>query len=453
MSDRANSSHVLDRLLRPFAKVQPGEGTQAALMLVCVMLILTSYYVLKTAREGLILSRGSFGLGGDELKTYATAVMAVLLVPLVRGYGALANQLPRIRLINASYAVALGCLVAFYLLGRGGAPIGLAFFIWLGIANVLLVAQFWSYANDLYTEEQGQRLFAIIATGGSIGAIIGPKIAGDLDTYALMPVAAGILVAAAFVFNLIERAHERRAPNGVAEQPPSGAGGFSLVLRDRYLLLIALMLLVLNLVSTTGEFVLSSMVRDHALAVYPTDEVARRELIKAFYGDFFFWVNLVAFVLQAFVVSRVLDRIGVRRALFVLPFLALGIYTLIGLIGGLALVRLAKIGENGLNYSLQNTVRQALFLRTSRAVKYKAKIAIDTFFVRAGDTLSAIVVGVGIHQLGLGAQQFALINVLLVILWLAVAAGIAYQHRLLGSRLKEPVSPWTPVTAGAGGSP
>jgi AAA family ATP:ADP antiporter len=443
---------VLDRLLRPFSVVRPGEGLQALLMLVCVMLILTAYYVLKTAREGLILSRGSFGLRGDELKTYATAAMALMLVPVVRGYGKLANQLPRIRLINASYAVAMGCLFAFFLLGRAGIQIGLAFFIWLGIASVLLIAQFWSYANDLYSEEQGKRLFAIIATGGSLGAIVGPRIADDLGTYALMPVAAGILLVAAVVFNLIEYVHDKQGNNSFAEQPPSGEGGFKLILHDRYLLLIACMLLVLNLVNTTGEFVLSSVIRSHAEAVYPTDEAARRELIKAFYSDFFFWVNVLSFLLQAFVVSRVLDRIGVRRALFVLPLVAFGVYTLIGLVGGIALVRIAKITENGLDYSLQNTVRQALFLRTSRVVKYKAKAAIDTFFVRAGDTLSAVVVGVGIHQLSLGARAIALVNVGLVLVWLTIAVGIAHQYSLLGTRKESSPQPWRPATAGAGAS-
>src|SRR6476659_7600201 len=80
---------VLDRLLRPFAKVRPGEGLIAALMLVCVFLILTAYYLMKTAREGLILAGGTFGLKGDELKTYANGAMALLLIAVVPAYGAL----------------------------------------------------------------------------------------------------------------------------------------------------------------------------------------------------------------------------------------------------------------------------------------------------------------------------------------------------------------------------
>ncbi|HSK02575.1 MAG TPA: hypothetical protein VK932_15085 [Kofleriaceae bacterium] len=437
---------MLDRALRPFSKVHPGEGLVAVLMLACVFLILTSYYLMKTAREGLILAGGTFGLRGDELKTYANGAMAVLLVGIVPAYGMLANRVRRIRLINVSYAVVMVCLLGFFVLGRLGVPVGLAFFIWIGLVSVFLIAQFWSYANDLYTEEQGKRLFAIIATGGSLGAIFGPRIAKLADTFTVMLIAAGILVGCVALFNLIERVQRRHAADEhVAEAPITGAGGFSLVLRDRYLLLIGVMLLVLNLVNTTGEYVLSNAVRDHAHAVVPATahadlvgaareaalEADRREVIKAFYADFFSWVNLISFLIQAFLVSRVIGKLGVRGALFVLPLIAFGAYGAIGLVGGIALIRVAKICENGTDYSLQNTVRQALFLPTSRAVKYKAKAAIDTFFVRAGDTLSAVLVGFGVHQLGLGGRQLAFVNTGLVLVWLAVAAGIARHHRRL----------------------
>jgi AAA family ATP:ADP antiporter len=437
---------LLDRLLRPFTKVHPGEGVIAALLLVCVFSILSAYYAMKTAREGLILAGGTWGIAGDELKTYATGAMAILLVAVVPAYGALANRVRRIRLINISYAIVIASLLGFYVLGRAGLSIGLPFFIWLGLVSVFLIAQFWSYANDLYTEEQGKRLFAIIATGGSLGAIFGPRIAKLADTFTLLVIAAVLLAAATALFNVIDH---RTKHDHKSREPISGAGGFALVLRDRYLLLIACLLLVANLVNTTGEFVLSSAAREHAMALVPDRagvDVAvisaeRRELIKAFYSDFFSWVNLVSFVIQAFLVSRIIDKLGVRRALFALPLIAFGSYAMIGAIGGLALVRVAKIAENGTDYSLQNTVRQALFLPTDRVVKYKAKAAIDTFFVRAGDTLSAVVVGVGIHTFGLGGRDLALVNLILISLWLAIAAGIARRHRLISSEPDRPSQP------------
>lgn len=396
-------------------------------MLLCIFLILTSYYVMKTAREGLILERGAFGLEGEELKTYATGAMAVLLLGVVPAYGAVASRVPRIRLINLSYGFVMVSLIGFFIAGRAGLAIGLPFFVWLGLVNIFLVSQFWSYANDLYSEDQGKRLFAIIAIGGSAGAIIGPKLTKLADTYTLMIVAAGILIGSVVLFNLIERVHVRQARDRQAAEPISGAGGFSLVLRDRYLLLIAGMLVVANLVNTTGEYILSTAATEYASNASSSDE--KRELIKSFYGDFFFWVNLIGFVVQAFLVSRIMEHAGVRRSLFVLPLVAFLAYGMIGVVGGFALIRMAKIAENSTDYSLQNTVRQALFLPTDRAIKYKAKAAIDTFFVRGGDLLAAFVVWIGLHLLGAGVREFALVNLVLVLAWVAIAVGIVRRHR------------------------
>jgi AAA family ATP:ADP antiporter len=410
----------------------------AVLMLVCVFLILTAYYLMKTAREGLILAGGTFGLGGDELKIYASGAMALLLVGIVPAYSALANRVKRIRLINVSYVIVVGSLVAFAVLGRAGVPIGLAFFIWLGLVNVFLVAQFWSYANDIYSEEQGKRLFAIIAIGGSLGAIAGPYVSKLADTFSLLLVSAVILVGTLVLFNVIERMQKKQKHEKTEheDKPLAGAGGFSLVLRDRYLLLIAALLLVANLVNTTGEFILSNAVRDHAMQV-TGDEAAQRELIKGFYSDFFLWVNIIGFVIQAFLVSRIIGKIGVKYALFVMPVVALGAYALIGIIGGLALIRIGKTAENSLDYSINNTVRQALFLPTDRSVKYKAKAAIDMFFVRLGDTLSALLVGVGLHKLGFGVRQLAFVNVGLIVVWIVIAVGIAHRYSQLSHDEKE----------------
>jgi AAA family ATP:ADP antiporter len=441
---RESSSKLLDRAFRSFGKVEAGEGALIGLLLVCVFLILTSYYLLKTAREGLILSGGTFGLRGDELKTYATGAMAVLLFGLVPAYGWLAGRVRRIALVNASYAAVMVSLLGFFALARAGVPIGLPFFIWLGLVSLFLVAQFWSYCNDIYSEEQGKRLFGVIAIGGSMGAVLGPRIAKATETFLLLPLAAVILLGALALLNGIDR-HLATRQRTLAAAPIDGPGGFTLVLRDRYLLLIGLMLLVLNLINTTGEYVLSNAVREHAIALVPDSAHAelaadaqvaaiqadRRELIKGFYADFFSWVNLIGFLVQALLVSRILSKVGVRVALFIMPIVVFGAYSAIAVVGGLAVIRAAKIADNASDYSLQNTVRQALFLPTSRAVKYKAKAAIDTMFVRAGDLLSALLVGFWIHQVGLRGRELAVVNLGLVVLWLGLCAGIVRRHLAL----------------------
>ncbi len=140
-------------------------------------------------------------------------------------------------------------------------------------------------------------------------------------------------------------------------------------------------------------------------------------------------MNLAGLVIQMFFVSRIFKYFGVRAALFVLPVISFGGYAAIGLLGGLAVLRAAKTAENATDYSLQNTVKQALFLPTSREAKYKAKAAIDTIFVRFGDAASAAVVAVGLHVLHFGPRSFAFVNVALVLVWILLNVGIAREHR------------------------
>jgi AAA family ATP:ADP antiporter len=422
----------VERLLRVFAPVQRGEGLIVLLLLHTIFLILCSYYLLKTVREGLVLaSGGTFGLRGEELKLTASGVMAVLLIGIVPLYGAIASRVARIRLIRISYLAVLVSLGVFFVLGRAGVPVGVPFYLWLGIVNVFLIAQFWSYASDLCTEEQGKRLFAAIGIGGAAGAIVGPRLALLADTWMSMAIAAAMVAVCLVLFTLVERAAGRQRPAARREaaSPLAPGGGFALIRRDRYLALIAVLLVLANIVNTIGEFILSSAAVEHAAAA--ATDAERREMIKAFYASFYSWVNGVGFVVQAFLVSRLMVVSGVRTALFVLPTIALAGYGLIGLVGGLTLIRAAKVAENATDYSLQNTVRHALFLPTSREAKYKAKAAIDTFFVRAGDLIAALVVMIAVGRLGLSPAALAGVNVGLAIVWLGVAALLGRRHREL----------------------
>ena len=155
-----------------------------------------------------------------------------------------------------------------------------------------------------------------------------------------------------------------------------------------------------------------------------------QKFVGKFYAKFFFWVSLVGAVLQLFVVSRVIRYVGVPGALFFLPAIALTGYSIIAFVPVLGYIRFAKILENSADYSVQNTARQALFLPTSREVKYKAKAAIDTFFVRAGDVLSAGVVFAGSYFL-LNTEAFATMNAGLVTVWLLLATAIGWRYKKL----------------------
>ena len=192
-----------------------------------------------------------------------------------------------------------------------------------------------------------------------------------------------------------------------------------------------MLIVLLNVVNTTGGYVLNRLIVDEAAARFGTGASAlvdSRQFITAFSGSITAAVNLVGLLLQLFVTARVIRWIGIRGALFVLPIIALVNYSLIAAVPVLAVVRVGKILENSTDYSIQNTLRQALFLPTSREAKYKAKAAIDTFFTRTGDVLSAGVVGLG-QVLQMTTAAFALLNVAFTILWLGVAQRIAREHR------------------------
>ncbi len=429
----------LERFLRLFTDVRDGEGPQLVLLTLNVFLILTAYYVMKPVREALILDQP----GGAELKSYAYAAQAVLLVVLVPLYSSLATRLPRRRLINAVTAFFIACLPLFYLAAEADLPVGLVFFLWIGVFSLMVIAQFWAYANDVYTPDAGKRLFAVIAFGASSGAVFGAWISSHLirsiGVNPLLLAAATILAASLVLFNVIDlrgQAERRRAANPVAEDVPIGDGNaFGLVMRNRYLLLIALVIFLLNWVNSAGEYVLSSIVKHAADADVAAGRLSAGEegrFIGGFFADYFQLVNIVGMVLQLFVVSRAIKYLGVPIAVCILPAVALGSYTLAAIVPSLAIIRWVKTAENSVDYSLMNTVRQILFLPTTREEKYKAKQVIDSFVVRSGDVLAAGTVFVGTTFLSLGVSQFAWFNVALVLVWLAlsVATGLEFRRRV-----------------------
>src|SRR5262245_22965138 len=169
-----------------------------------VFVLLMAYYIIKPVREALIL-----GGAGAEIKSYAGAAQAVLFLLIVPLYSAYASRTNRIRLINGVTAFFISNLAVFYFLGRMQVPVGIAFFLWVGLFNLMLVAQFWAFANDIYTEQQGKRLFAIVGIGSSLGAILGARVAGwlfePIGPYSMMLIAAALLVVSMVLTTWIHR--------------------------------------------------------------------------------------------------------------------------------------------------------------------------------------------------------------------------------------------------------
>jgi AAA family ATP:ADP antiporter len=278
----------------------------------------------------------------------------------------------------------------------------------------------------------------MIVIGQTAGAPLGAFVAGHLfraqfTPQAILQISAVLLLVSIGVYFLINRRVTRRARTPDAAL--SRGGGFALVWKSEYLRLIALMMILLNGVNTTGEYFVSHLVTDHAHQLAAsTPGFNAQAYIGSFYGDYQFWVNVIAFLLQAFVASRLVKFEGLRGVLLALPLIALGGYTVIAVGVGFAVVRWIKTAENATDYSIMNTARQLLWLPTNKDEKYKAKQAIDAFFVRSGDVLSALIVFVGTSVLRLSIARFAMVNVALIIAWLAIAVLVLRRHNALVQR-------------------
>ena len=441
-SGRSSEKGLVERLLSPLADVRPGEAGSVLLMMLTMFLLLSAYYLLKTAREGFILSEG-----GAEVKSYSSAGQALLLLGIVPAYSALASRVNRTQLVQWVTLFFFSNLILFLIALFAGFRIGIVFFLWLGIFNVMVIAQFWGFAADLYTEEQGKRLFPLIGIGSSFGAWIGSVRAGTLvegyGPWRLLAGAAGTLLICVLLARIADRLSTRsQSPTATRSQQKlaGGPSGFAMILSDRYLMRIAMLVLLLNVVNTSGEYLFGRYVVETATSMYgagPEGEAARQQFITQTYSSYFGYISLAGFLLQAFVVSRVFRFVGVARAVFIHPVIALTAYLMMLKAPSFEAIRSLKIADNSVSYSLGNTTMQALWLPTSRETKYKAKQAVDSFCVRAGDVLQAGVVYAG-ELTALSVSGFAALNVLFSCGWIAVAFGLnstlRAQARAAGQR-------------------
>ena len=426
-----------EKFLTAFTRVEPGEGRCIAMLSLQACALMMAWYLIRPVREALILTEG-----GAEFRSYAVAVQALLLIAIIPIYGALIRRTDPNRVFRRVNAFFVINLLAFCLLCQAGVAIGFVFFIWASLFGVMAVTQFWAFAAHLFDVKAGQRLFGLIAIGVSAGALIGARIAASLfdslGPSGLMLVSAAALVVA---MSLSRHAREsvpltdRSADLAAARSADTGSegaarwlGGFMLIGRSRYLVGIAALVVLLNWITTTGDFVLSSWLVEIAEREAPADPKA---FIGAFMGNYCSFVTLIAFLVQLLLVSRIIEFAGVARALVVTPLAFVAGYLLIGIVPLFLMLQAVLVVQRSFDYSLLSTARNALMLPTSVAAKYQAKTAIDTFFYRLGDLLSSVSVYVGVRLFDDARHQFLWLILVLAVTMTVVAwlVGREYARR------------------------
>jgi AAA family ATP:ADP antiporter len=445
----------LERFLRLFTEVRPGEGATAVLMFVNVFLLLCAYYFVKPLREAWLSVTDVMGFEPKELKAYSTVAQVFVLLPIVAWYGRLSDRMDRGKLISYATVFCMSNLVLFFLWRPGGGfdaipGNALAFYVWVSIFGLFVVAQFWAFAADIYTDEKGRRLMPMIAIGATGGAAFGssivtPMIEGAEFGADVLLLAALVPLGVSIVLTRTVDSMVGGEPNGAPSEPgptepaERPRGGLAMIATSRFLLAAAAITLLLNWVNTNGENLLYGVIvetlqekiAENGLSDPSAIETFTKDGVAAFYGNFFTWVNAVALILQALVASRLLKYGGFGVILLMLPVISLLSYATMALVPILIVIKMMKVAENSTDYSINNTARNVLWLPTTSEMKFKCKPAIDTIFVRAGDVLAALTIWFGTNQLALSNQGYFAFNVALVLVWLAAAILLIREHQKL----------------------
>ena len=418
-------------MLRRLATANPGELPALAWSFLYFFCLLCGYYVLRPVRDEMGIAGGIANLPWLFTGTF---VAMLAMVPL---FGWVTARFPRRVMLPAIYWFFIANLLLFFLLMKitvSPEAVAQAFFIWVSVFNLFVVSVFWSFMVDLWSNEQGKRLFGLIAAGGSAGALAGPALTAalvvPLGIANLLLVSALFLGVAVFcIHRLLPRGdpEARLAPkqdNKDAEIGGSIWAGIRTVLTSGYLLGACLYILLFSALFTFLYF-------EQARIIAATIESsAERTQLFALID---LAVNLLALVLQAFVAGRLLGWIGVAGTLALLPALSVVGFVLVGAAPVLGVIVAFQIVRRAGEYAIAKPARELLFSVLDRERKYKAKNFIDTVVFRGSDAASGWLL-TGLTTLGLGVVTLAAAAVPVALTWLATAWLLGKRQEALAAK-------------------
>lgn len=403
--------------LQRLVLMRPGEGRALLWAAGYFFFLLLALYLLRPVREAMGIARGA-----DKLPWLMTTTLLVMLVanPL---YTALVSRLPRRRFIPlVSHFFAANLLVFAVLFNslpeHGGSLLGYAFYVWLSVFNLFVVSVFWSLMSDVFSEDQGKRLFGMISMGGTLGAVVGAAVTEGLSSgsWGVKAPPAGLMVLAVIglelsVLCMLRLAARFQLSSGAGQQArepgPDFKAGLQAIVASRYLQLICGYMLLFTITSTflylmQGDIVATSF----ATGAERTAAFAKLD----------FWVNVLTLTVQLLLTSRLLRGIGVSGVLLVLPLLTTAGFGAMALWPTFAALAAVQVLRRGLHYAVDRPAREILYIPLGPEERYKSKAFIDTFVFRGGDFLgvwaptlfSALAVPVSLAALGSSGAWVAL---------------------------------------------
>ncbi|MDS1140760.1 MFS transporter [Pusillimonas sp. SM2304] len=435
--------HPLLRRIAALFNVRREEIVPVLLAGLFFFCILTALMVLRPARDALGMQRG---IEAVRWLFIGTALVTLLANPV---FGWLVSRFRRLQFIAATYIFFALSLVGFYLLlalapEAAGVISGQVFYVWFSVFNLFVTMLFWALMADRFSLEQSKRFFALIAVGGTLGAIFGPWLASalaqPLGSPALLLVSAGFLVLALLAAWAVGRTQHRHhdAEAGAGPQAPpvsapeeraviggSAWEGLKAVFRSRYLLGIAAYVILMTIMATLLYFTRLQMVA--ALG----DDV---DLRTAIFARIDLITQLATLVLQAIIAGHLMKRFGVHLTLMLLPLTVVLGFIGLAMAGTLAALIVFESAFRALQRALTRPARETLYTVVSREDKYKSKAFIDTFVYRGGDVAGAQLEGL-LGRLGMGLAGLASAAIPLALAWAVLGLWLGRtQQRLAADR-------------------
>ncbi len=398
-------------------------------------LIITTLYLLKpTSRSFFIESLGA------SMLPYVWIGTALTMGAFITYYNKLIVRTSRLMVVLGSCMLFIGLLTLFSsalantdaggLLTQAAAA---GYYIFVDIVGVILVEQFWSLSNSIHTEDEGKRYYGFIGTGGLVGGVAGGGVSAllikrtHLDSADILLVAAGFL-ALIFILTLFlgwlgvfEETRKKKSPD-----PEAAARGWRALFKNRYIGLIALLLLVAQLASPLVDYQFLSIVEESYT------ELDNR---TAFLSKFFSVLGVVAIGVNLAVTPLVHRYMGVISGLLVQPLL-MGVCSFAFFLHPIALMgAVAKVSDRGLSYSINRASKENLYVPVDAALMYQAKAWIDMFGYRLFKVLGSVVILTFTqwlpYQIALPNMSFLIMGICGV--WIAIIWAIRPEyHSMLG---------------------
>lgn len=412
--------------LQKAVDVRPNELRALWLGFAFHFLILTGYYIMRPIRDSIA--------AGSRLETLPWMFTATLGAMLLANaaFAAIVARLSRRKFIPLAYGFFIINLALFFFLMKTCPPaqqvwIGRALYVWVSVFNLFNTAIFWAFMTDLFTVEQGKRLFGFIAVGGSLGAIAGAYLTKlyirDLGPANLLALSAIMFAVAGCLVQFFPRGFVEQEQASEAEKPIGGSiwSGLTHIGRSPYLMGLAASMLLYTITSTWAYFQQSDLTRAFLKS---SDERT------VFLANLEIWVNSITVLVQIFLTGRLLKWFGVGFTLVALPVVSLIGFAAMGFAPSLGLLAVFQIARRAAAYALMRPSREILFTVLRREDKYKVKSVTDTLGYRTGDQIGAWSYG-GLHALGLGLSSISFIAVPVVFGWCGLSIWLGRKQAAL----------------------